>query len=228
MRGEYRFREGFRADSEEVEDQLFDGITSRAESPICLEERGSPNGDDVSVRQDPIPEIVQQPPSPRLAIRDIATPSSIVIVPSTSFPSHEAPLSPIIPPSVTTSLESSTSSSIRNGVQRFQRKIRSTGLLHVWFSSFGNEALPHPHPVDGPVVEGNIYIHKIFASSPQIWMRTKEGLWLPVSVDAPHPLLPSHLLALLPNGDPTWLTRKTVVTYRGRAKQPSTVSRTNV
>ncbi|KAI0311239.1 hypothetical protein OF83DRAFT_1177783 [Amylostereum chailletii] len=43
-------------------------------------------------------------------------------------------------------------------------------------------------------------------------------MWAPASVGDAHPHLPSHCLTILPNGFPSWVTKKTVKTYRGREK----------
>lgn len=102
--------------------------------------------------------------------------------------------------------------------RRFQRKIRSTEFDIIWYLSTGEDRISCPHPVAGLAAPGCIYVHRASGSVPQMWMMDRENVWQRVFVGDVHPRLPTHCLTLLSNGDPSWVTKKTVTTYRGRAK----------
>ncbi|KAI0314493.1 hypothetical protein OF83DRAFT_442906 [Amylostereum chailletii] len=239
--GQYIWHDGFSDDSlEEVEAQLLDDCSPeiRVESPFPPEpepdEHGYLNHDDAPdfQQEEDVLEIMQPPSPPQIVLRDITPPPIAPTDPAQALPSHEPPLTSVHPPPSTPASRRSkiprllrarakakdTNAETAISVQRFQRRVRSTEFNIVWFVSFGEEALSHPHPV-GAAAEGDIYVHKVMGGSPQTWLRNGEDLWLPVAVGDVHPRLPTHCLNLLPNGDPSWVTKKTVTTYRSRARQ---------
>ncbi|KAI6146474.1 hypothetical protein BKA82DRAFT_1005355 [Pisolithus tinctorius] len=70
----------------------------------------------------------------------------------------------------------------------------------------------HPKPAD-------IYVHRDEAHNiTQVWIWSGDQ-WTKAGVDICHPTLPGYRLKLLDSGEPSWVTRKTMVTDQGRAKR---------
>ncbi|KAI6156893.1 hypothetical protein BKA82DRAFT_4050832 [Pisolithus tinctorius] len=69
-----------------------------------------------------------------------------------------------------------------------------------------------PKPAD-------IYVHHDEARSiTQVWIWSGDQ-WTEAGIDTCHPTLPGYRLKLLDSGEPSWVTRKTMVTDQGRVKR---------
>lgn len=97
--------------------------------------------------------------------------------------------------------------------------MRDVDAYIVWYLSEG----PDPSPLSYPSTAtnpGDLFMHRRAGSEDVlIWVVGKSGNWEKISIGAKHPLLSGYRLHLLASGDPGWVTRKTVTTYRGRRKR---------
>jgi len=107
---------------------------------------------------------------------------------------------------------------------KLQRKaIRSQQACVQWFKSTGNGSLQAPpegsSSYDTLLCLADLYVHQddrrhIF----QVWMWSGHK-WDPIKPTAIHPTLPGYCLKILDKGEPSWVTRKTMVSDQGRAKR---------
>jgi len=109
-------------------------------------------------------------------------------------------------------------------LKKFYKAIRSHEETVSWYSSKSSLALDQP-PVSltcygGTLQSGDLFIN-IHSNGIQSWIRELDR-WVSVEEDHPHPFLKSYRLILLKNGDPSWVTRKTVVTYRAKMRNVPT------
>lgn len=103
------------------------------------------------------------------------------------------------------------------GPTRHEHAIRSRPEKVVWYASEGSPLLVVP--VAPTLAEvGDVYVHKS-EGEVQVWLRIDDGTWQPVGERHPHPRLKGHVLRLLDNGDPRWVTKDTFRTYLGRRKK---------
>jgi hypothetical protein len=98
---------------------------------------------------------------------------------------------------------------------RREHKIRGLSEFMGWFESSGEEMLKEP-PILQRLILGDLFIH-ITGLSVQMWIWDDQR-WEEVVEGHAHPYLSEHRLRLLNNGEPRWVTRKTVSTYGGRKR----------
>ena len=76
-----------------------------------------------------------------------------------------------------------------------------------------------PHAYERPLSPADIYVHQDKSKGVfQIWVWSGDR-WTDAQVDTCHPVLSGYHLKLSHNGDPSWVTRKTMITDQGRAKK---------
>ncbi|KAI6014277.1 hypothetical protein BKA83DRAFT_4129935 [Pisolithus microcarpus] len=143
------------------------------------------------------------PPSER---KSTSTSSSRVALPSL----HPPPF-PLDPQSLTLPLK------------REKRAIRSRRECVQWFKSKGNGSLRSPpdsrSAYDSPLQIADLYIHQNDRESVrQIWMWTGHR-WDVADPECTHPIMSEYRLKILGKGEPSWVTRKTMVSDQGRAKR---------
>lgn len=110
---------------------------------------------------------------------------------------------------------------LQGPVQRFRRKIRDIDAYIVWYLSTGIERIAHPSQSSAD--PGDLYLHREQGGDVQIWLRTLDLRWKPTNVGDSHPFLTGYRLHMLLSGEPRWVTKKTVTTYRGREKRQVSV-----
>ena len=74
-----------------------------------------------------------------------------------------------------------------------------------------------PAPIPDAVV-GSLYVHKT-PDGQENWIRVNDGLWESVQAAHPHPFLKGYVLSFLSNGEPRWVTKESLRTYKGREKK---------
>ena len=100
-------------------------------------------------------------------------------------------------------------------IQRFEKSIRGENIPLCWYESHGFEPVAQP-PTPRPTQNsGDLFIHS-HASRRQLWILDMGRTWRPVHVGHNHPILPGRQLHISGTGQPGWVTRKTLTTYRGR------------
>ncbi|KAI6143932.1 hypothetical protein BKA82DRAFT_4179077 [Pisolithus tinctorius] len=107
---------------------------------------------------------------------------------------------------------------VKGAAERYRQehKIRNLNVVIGRFISSGNAPLERP-PVHSQAVHGDLYIHH-YENRVQIWLRDGDQ-WLPDIKDGcHHPTLPEYRLYVAKGVEPTWVTRKTRSTYKGRLK----------
>ncbi|KAI6036739.1 hypothetical protein PISMIDRAFT_25429 [Pisolithus microcarpus 441] len=107
-------------------------------------------------------------------------------------------------------------------LKRERRAIRSQKECVHWFRSNGNDNLRSPpdsrSAYDSPLQIADLYIHQNNRESVrQIWMWTGHR-WDTVAPDCTHPTMSNYRLRILDKGEPSWVTRKTMVSDQGREK----------
>ncbi|KAI5986644.1 hypothetical protein EDD15DRAFT_2373104 [Pisolithus albus] len=103
--------------------------------------------------------------------------------------------------------------------ERQEHKIRNLDVIIGRFISSGDIPLERP-PVCSQAVHGDLYVHH-YENRLQIWLRDGDQ-WLPDIRDGyHHPTLPEYRLYVAEGVEPTWVTRKTRSTYKGRLKNRS-------
>ncbi|KAI9070015.1 hypothetical protein FKP32DRAFT_1586433 [Trametes sanguinea] len=103
-------------------------------------------------------------------------------------------------------------------VDRHDHAIRSRNEKIVWFSSSGDAPLQAPPSVSASRY-CDLYVHSVAGGSVQVWLCDESGTWNPVQMFHPHPYLRGHVLNILPNHEPRWVTKDTARTYKARAKK---------
>lgn len=88
----------------------------------------------------------------------------------------------------------------------------------MWFSSTSRDLLSTPPDV--PVARfGDLYIHTCTDGAKQAWVYGANGRWESVETCDAHPFLRGYVLNLCANGEPSWVTKDTMRTYKGRTKK---------
>lgn len=95
-----------------------------------------------------------------------------------------------------------------------ERKICNLDLIMFWFVSDG------PEPINELLRPGlrfaDLYLHLHGALEVQIWIWNGNGTWEMIEQGYVHPQLPDCWLWLPSRDEPSWITRKTASTYKGR------------
>jgi len=98
---------------------------------------------------------------------------------------------------------------------RQDMKIRNLDVTISRYISTHADCLQQPPPCPH-AKSSDLYIHRYGNGKIQVWVRESE-LWLADVIDGhPHPTLPGYCLYLHTGMEPSWVTRKTRTTYRGR------------
>ena len=98
-------------------------------------------------------------------------------------------------------------------------KIRGTQLFTCWFElPVASSHLCLRPPACPFVKPGDLFIQGRNSPSVRIWIRTFTGDWDEIEKGYPHPILHSHVLHVLMNGEPRWITRRTASTYKSRSR----------
>ncbi|KAI0738562.1 hypothetical protein C8Q80DRAFT_1124705 [Daedaleopsis nitida] len=95
---------------------------------------------------------------------------------------------------------------------------KTRGETTSWFASRSSQLLDVP-PVLPQAVIGDLYVHASDNDIKQAWIRTAEPAWLSIELLHPHPYLRGYVLNFQKNGEPSWVTKDTVRTYRGRVQK---------
>jgi hypothetical protein len=97
-----------------------------------------------------------------------------------------------------------------------ERKIRNVDLIMFWFVSQG------PGPIEEPLRTGvrftDLYLHLHGESEVQVWIWNSDNDWEAVEQGYVHPQLPDRRLWLPSRDEPSWITRKTARTYKGKTQ----------
>ena len=105
--------------------------------------------------------------------------------------------------------------------QRFRKAIRSREEVTSWYCSRSSR------PMDGPSVspylysealcENDLFIHTC-SNGIQAWIWNGET-WVPIKEGDPHPHITGYCVSFLEKGEPSWVTKKTIVTYRSKRRR---------
>ncbi|KAI0323604.1 hypothetical protein GY45DRAFT_1376197 [Cubamyces sp. BRFM 1775] len=140
--------------------------------------------------------------------------SSLNIASSVENTAAQSPSLAVDPPTC-----ESTGKATNNGlhVVRHERGIRSRGEKTIWFASSSRHLLPTPPKLPLARV-GDLYVHSCTDGAKQAWI-FENAAWLSIDLGHPHPYLKGYRLNFCANGEPSWVTKDTIRTYRGRAKK---------
>lgn len=98
--------------------------------------------------------------------------------------------------------------------EKHERKIRNENVVMFWLKSRGCEAIHGPSRPGTNI--GDLYLHLFGENTVQIWMWDGVSSWDSIEEGYVHPLLPNRRLWLQTRDEPSWVTRKTATTYKGR------------
>jgi len=108
-------------------------------------------------------------------------------------------------------------------LKRMRKAIRKQEECTTYYKSAG--AQPFDSPSEMPqayeywLKVADLYVHySRMQDKYQIWMWSGSQ-WTGVDEDAHHPVLSGYRLKLSDNGEPSWVTRKTMITDQGRVKK---------
>jgi len=98
---------------------------------------------------------------------------------------------------------------------RQQQKIRNLEVMMGRYITSHQLPLQHPPPCPR-AAHGDLYIHHYGNKKVQIWLREGDQ-WIGNIMDGyHHPLLSDYRLFVAEGTEPTWVTKKTRSTYKGR------------
>ncbi|KAH7906905.1 hypothetical protein BJ138DRAFT_1117160 [Hygrophoropsis aurantiaca] len=101
---------------------------------------------------------------------------------------------------------------------RQEYKMRGKQVMVGRYLSARETAIQHP-PECAQAQLGDLFIHRWGDRQIQIWLWDEQS-WQPDVTDGHiHPVVQDHRLYIRDGIDPTWVTRKTRTTYRGRDRQ---------
>ncbi|KAH9855121.1 hypothetical protein C2E23DRAFT_857853 [Lenzites betulinus] len=103
-------------------------------------------------------------------------------------------------------------------ITRYERGIRSQNEKTVWFASNGRDLLSTPPDLTAARV-GDLYVHTRADGAKQAWLRSGISQWTSIELCHPHPQLRGYILNFCANGEPSWVTKDTMRTYKGRTKK---------
>ncbi|KAG2744866.1 hypothetical protein P692DRAFT_20693236, partial [Suillus brevipes Sb2] len=100
--------------------------------------------------------------------------------------------------------------------KRQEHKIRGLDVTMGWYESEGADRISSPTCLHAQL--GDLFIHRYGNSSLQIWL-SNGSAWEPNIQDGHHhPVLKDHRLCVREGGEPSWVTRKTLATYKTRGR----------
>jgi hypothetical protein len=101
--------------------------------------------------------------------------------------------------------------------RRQEHKIRGLDVMMGWYNTKGQNLIQSPPACLHPQL-GDLFIHHYGDTSMQIWLWIND-IWEPDIQDGHHhPVLKDHRLYVRDGVDPSWVTRKTLATYKTRAR----------
>ena len=105
--------------------------------------------------------------------------------------------------------------------RRFRKAIRSREDVTLWYHSQSSVPVDEPsssslHYSDA-LSDGDLFMN-VFSGGIKAWV-WKEKAWVPIKEGDPHPRIDGYCVSFLQNGEPSWVTRKTMVTYRGKRRR---------
>ncbi|OJT09662.1 hypothetical protein TRAPUB_13858 [Trametes pubescens] len=65
----------------------------------------------------------------------------------------------------------------------------------------------------------DLYVHTSTGGAIQAWIAVDNLQWMSVDLEHPHPYLKGYVLNFCANGEPSWVKKDTVRTYKGRMKK---------
>ncbi|KAJ3545881.1 hypothetical protein NM688_g5574 [Phlebia brevispora] len=93
------------------------------------------------------------------------------------------------------------------------------GRYTRWYSSVGGQTLAAP-PVGCPGVPGDLYVHGVNGDADgectQIWLCLEDKRWSTAEAGMAHPTIDQRVLWLRTNREPSWIKRKSYVTYQSK------------
>ncbi|KAI0323555.1 hypothetical protein GY45DRAFT_1376237 [Cubamyces sp. BRFM 1775] len=165
-----------------------------------------------------IGQVPAQPVSHDTTVGDPGT-SAIASGSSGASPPASTALHPLRPASFPEPAEPSSKSPWTGlNVVRHERSIRSRNDKTTWFASSGSSLLQTPPKI--PLARVcDLYVHTSASGDKQAWILASTLEWVSVDLGHPHPYLKGYLLNFCANGEPSWVTKDTVRTYKGRTKK---------
>lgn len=93
----------------------------------------------------------------------------------------------------------------------------------VWYSTTGKTDVEGPPPMNATT--GHLWLHRNTVSGRvSVWMFGKERAWESVNEGKTHPFVEDRILKMRKNGEPSWVTRSSEQTVRGRDTKKRPVS----
>jgi len=100
---------------------------------------------------------------------------------------------------------------------RQEHKIRGLDILTGWYTTKATNAVASP-PSGLYAQTGDLFVHFFGEGEIQVWMWNDDCWQGNVQDGHQHPTLGGHRLHVRAGAAPTWVTKKTLTTYQGRAR----------
>ena len=105
--------------------------------------------------------------------------------------------------------------------QRCRKAIRSCEEVTSWYCSRSSRPMDFPslspHLYSEALCENDLFIHTC-SNGIQAWIWNGET-WVPIKEGDPHPHITGYCVSFLEKGEPSWVTKKTIVTYRSKRRR---------
>ena len=105
--------------------------------------------------------------------------------------------------------------------RRFRKAIRSREDVTSWYHSQSSTPIDEPssssHHYSDALSEGDLFMN-VFSGGIQAWVWNGKA-WVPIKEGDPHPSIDGYCVSFLRDGEPSWVTKKTMVTYRGKRRR---------
>ncbi|KAI5981372.1 hypothetical protein EDD15DRAFT_2379763 [Pisolithus albus] len=105
--------------------------------------------------------------------------------------------------------------------QKSRKAIRSREEVTSWYRSQSSMPMGEPplssHLYSEALCESDLFIN-VFSGGVKAWI-WKGKIWAPIKEGDPHPHISGYCVSFLQAGEPSWVTKRTIATYRSKRRR---------
>ncbi|KAI5988761.1 hypothetical protein EDD15DRAFT_2198847 [Pisolithus albus] len=105
--------------------------------------------------------------------------------------------------------------------QKFRKAIRSREEVTSWYHSQSSMPMDEPplscHLYSEALCEGDLFVN-VCSGGIKAWIWRGKA-WVPIKEGDPHPHISGYCVSFLRHAEPSWVTKKTIVTYRSKRRR---------